>query len=336
MAIALRRKIPENGLRPLKPSKDLLGIADLIEEAFAGDMDNSGLKALQEMRWMGRWGKVLFWLDYMSPDVNTYLNGFVWEEDGKIVGNITVNRNSHDGRRWFISNVAVSKAFRGRGIARALMDAALEFVREMRGRVVLLQVRRGNAPAVHLYRSMGFKESGALADFYMPHPAKIPIEPLPAGVRLRRHRLDMEDARRAFALARMVVPADLQHESPLKIRTFRLEGSDVLVSNLFRRLFGFGTRQYWVAETGSRGVIATLNVEPGIWSREHSLGFLVHPHWQGHLEKALVSRALAYLAQFPAQAIYFRHPDALTHDVSALLDAGFEKRRTLVWMRLEM
>ncbi len=335
MAIALRRKIPENGLRPLKPSKDLLGIADLIEEAFASELDRNGRKALREMRWMGRWGKILFLMDYMSPDVNTYLNGFVWEENGKIVGNATVNRNSRDGRRWFISNVAVAKGFRGRGIARALMDASLEFVHEMRGHVVSLQVREGNEPAIHLYRSMGFKEMGAISEFYMSHPTEIPIAPLPVGVQLRQHRMDVEDARRAFALAQMVIPAGLQRETPLKFRAFRLD-SDVLIGNALRKFVGFGTRQHWVAETTTHGVIATLNIEPGIWGREHSLGFLVHPHWQGYLEKALVSRALTHLAKFPAQPIFFQHPEALSHSVAALLDAGFKKRRTLLWMRLEM
>ncbi len=336
MAIAIRRKTFENGLRPLKPSKDLPGIADLIEEAFSDELDRRGRKALQEMRWMGRWGKVLFLMDYMSPDVNTYLNGFVWEENGRIVGNATVNRNSHDGRRWFISNVAVAKDFRGRGIARALMDASLEFVREMRGHVVSLQVRQGNEPAIRLYRSMGFKETGAVTEFYMPRPVNLPVAPLPAGVRLRRHRLDAEDARRAFALAQMVIPAGLQRETPVKYRRFRLESSDVAVGNLFRRLFGFGTRQYWLAETTTRGVIAVLNIEPGIWRSEHSMGFLVHPHWQGHLEAVLVSRALAHLAKFPARPIFFQHPEALTHDVAALLEAGFKKRRVLLWMRVEL
>lgn len=333
--IAIRRKISSNGLRPLKPSRDLLGVADLIEEAFSSELDRSGRQALREMRWMGRWGKLLLLLDYMSPDENTYLNGFVWEEDGRIVGNTTVSRSSSDGRRWFISNVAVSKAYRGRGIARALMDAALEFVREMRGRVVSLQVRDGNEPAVHLYKTMGFKTTGAVSQFFMKKPMPVPIAPLPAGVRLRPHRLDANDAREAFALARLAVPDGIQRETPLKIRNFRLD-SDIQIGNFVRMLLGVGTRQYWVAETVSGKMIATLNVEPGIWQKDHSLGFMVHPDWRGKIEDALLSRALAHLAKFPSRAILFQHPETDARSVAAIERAGFSKRRTLLWMRYEM
>lgn len=333
--IAIRRSVPEKGLRPLIPGRDLLGVADLIEEAFASELDRSGRQALREMRWMGRWGKLLLLLDYMSPDESSFLNGFVWEEDERIIGNVTVSRHSSDGRRWFISNVAVSKAFRGRGIARALMDAALEFVREMRGRVVSLQVREGNEPAIHLYKTMAFKTTGAVTQYFMAKPRPVEQLPLPSDVRLRPHRFDAIDARDAFSLARMVIPDGLQQESPLKFRTFRLE-SDIHFSNVVRRLFGMGTRQYWVAETLSGKMIATLNIEPGMGKKEHSLGFLVHPNWQGKLEAVLVSKALAHLAQWPSRPILFQYPEGLQHSASALENAGFSKRRTLLWMRREM
>ena len=62
MSITLiSHKKNNNGLRPLKPSRDLSGVADLIEEAFSTELDQSGRAALNEMRWMGRWGLFLFW-----------------------------------------------------------------------------------------------------------------------------------------------------------------------------------------------------------------------------------------------------------------------------------
>ena len=157
MVITLNRKKEENGIRPLKPSRDLQGVASLIEEAFAQELDQSGRTALQEMRMMGRWGFLLGWLDILSPDVNTHLNGFVWLEEGQIIGNVTVSRHAPGAKHWFISNVAVTKLYRGRGVARALMTAAIEFVKEMQGYEISLQVRRGNTPAIELYKSLGFK-----------------------------------------------------------------------------------------------------------------------------------------------------------------------------------
>ena len=53
----------------------------------------------------------------------------MWEEDSKIVGNITVNRTGIGSRRWLISNLAVAKQYRGRGIARGLLETGLELVK---------------------------------------------------------------------------------------------------------------------------------------------------------------------------------------------------------------
>ncbi|MEM7344562.1 MAG: GNAT family N-acetyltransferase, partial [Chloroflexota bacterium] len=134
------------GLRPMDPLKDLGGVADLIEAAFADDLDSAGQNALRELRWLGRIKPVLWWMVYFSIDHTDFLSGFVWEENQTIVGNITVNRASVTSRRWLISNVAVAEPYRGRGIARSLMDAALELVKEYNGRSVSLQVRSDNPP----------------------------------------------------------------------------------------------------------------------------------------------------------------------------------------------
>ncbi len=335
MAIIAVRRPAKNGLRPLLPSKDLLGVANLIEEAFAGEMDRTGRRALREMRWMGRWGVMLLWLDYLSPDVNTYLNGFVWLEDGKIVGNTTVSRSSADGRRWFISNVAVLKTYRGQGIARAMMAAALDFVHQMRGNVISLQVRQGNAPAIHLYKSLGFIETGGVTQFFLPKITAPQAARLPAGIHLRHHHLDMIDARDTYSLARLVIPDGLQRETPLKFNAFRLDGN-LVVENFFRKLIGRGEREYWVAEDVSGRTIATLKIEPGTGNKEHSIGFLVHPQWQGKLEKALIGKALTALARYSPRPVMFQYPEDLTDSGDALMDAGFTKRRILLWMRHKM
>ena len=64
MVITLNRKGEENGLRALKPSRDLQGVAMLIEEAFASELDQAGRLALRDMYRMGRWGFLLSWLDF--------------------------------------------------------------------------------------------------------------------------------------------------------------------------------------------------------------------------------------------------------------------------------
>ncbi len=339
MAITLAgRRQDDNGLRPLKPSRDLRGVADLIESAFANELDRPGRAALREMRWLGRWGLLLLWLDFLSPDVNTHFSGFVWTDRGRIVGNATVSRNAPGSRHWFISNVAVARPYRGRGIARQLMEAAIEYVREMRGRAISLQVRRDNAPAVHLYESLGFRRITAVSFFFMPRPLPVEPLPLPAGVVLRPHRLDVRDSRATYELARLSTPPHVQAEKPLLQSRFRL-GSEIPFNNFWRALAGLGRRKYWLVETqgGGREVVGSLAVEPGLWHTEHRLAFMVHPAWRGRLEKPLISRALAYLQTCrPSRPIAFRHTEEHAEGIEALQHFGFKIEKTHLWMKLEL
>src|SRR5690606_14211251 len=91
------------------------------------------------------------------PSFQDYMGGYVWVEDGRVVANITLTRADHSSTQWIISNVAVLPEYRRRGIARELVQAALDHARAMRGVRVLLQVRSDNVAARTLYELMGFR-----------------------------------------------------------------------------------------------------------------------------------------------------------------------------------
>jgi ribosomal-protein-alanine N-acetyltransferase len=65
-----------------------------------------------------------------------------------------------------ILNVATDPTYRRRGIGQALVERAIAFARERRVRLVLLEVRRSNLPAIRLYRSFGFCVLGIRRGYY--------------------------------------------------------------------------------------------------------------------------------------------------------------------------
>jgi len=69
----------------------------------------------------------------------------------------------------YLSNVAVSSAYRRQGIAEALLTALLARARARRLSFVTLEVRAGNTPAQTLYRKLGFQEVGVRRGYY-EHP----------------------------------------------------------------------------------------------------------------------------------------------------------------------
>ena len=65
-----------------------------------------------------------------------------------------------------VLDVATHPAHRRRGLARALVNAALQYAAENSLVRLLLEARRSNLPAIALYRGAGFYLSGLRARYY--------------------------------------------------------------------------------------------------------------------------------------------------------------------------
>jgi ribosomal-protein-alanine N-acetyltransferase len=65
-----------------------------------------------------------------------------------------------------ILSVAVAPAWRGRGLARQLLDLHLRRLAGLGAQAVFLEVDEDNAPACRLYRRAGFREVGRRGGYY--------------------------------------------------------------------------------------------------------------------------------------------------------------------------
>ena len=87
------------------------------------------------------------------------LSGYVWVEEGRIIGNISLVPYYLHGKRYYlVANVAVHPDFQQRGIARAMTQQAIAHMRQRRAPSAWLHVREENTPAVTLYSHLGFVE----------------------------------------------------------------------------------------------------------------------------------------------------------------------------------
>ena len=135
---------------------DLDVIADLIEKCFFKTLDDDGKRYVQYMRYLGK-NKFAREMVLAGGKPEEMLDGFVWQEENEIVGNITISRAKRNGRIvHVISNVAVLNQWLGKGIASALTAAALELAKAEDVAEIWLQVRADNPVAYHLYDQHGF------------------------------------------------------------------------------------------------------------------------------------------------------------------------------------
>lgn len=146
-------------MRPLSILRDLPAVADLIETCFSATMDSDGRRYVQDMRRAGNDNSFLKWANRVAETTSLPLTGYIWEQDHRIVGNVSLvpfKRNKH--RLYLIANVAVHPDYRRRGIARILTERAMQHAREKNVQDIWLHVRADNPEAIHLYETLGFQE----------------------------------------------------------------------------------------------------------------------------------------------------------------------------------
>ncbi len=315
-----------SGLRPVNSLRDLVGITTLIERAFGDDMDASGRANMREMRWLG----TLFgWMDWLASPGQGLMPGYVWVENGQIVGNVTVRKLSTFGRGWMIGNVAVAPEWRGRGIGRQMMEASIELVRHNHGDWIALQVRTDNEVARRLYQALGFIDTGEMVylECRALGPDRTAIAPQLTGSRLRPARAD--DMEQAYTLAQSFVPDTVRWAEPVYRSLF-----DV---SFERRLADWftGSRHVWrVIESVDllRGVALLEVKQRQRWARLH---LWIVPAFRGQYEDALIDSVLAELRQPIDLALARVAGDAIGERV-ALTTHGFRQVRALTSMKLAL
>ena len=158
-------------------------MADLIELCFSATMDEDGQSYLQQMRRASHDNSFLQWANSAIEGASVPLSGIVWDDNGKIVGNVSLVVHNYKGRKiTLIANVATHPDYRRRGIGRILTERAMLQARQKGAKELWLQVRDDNPTAIKIYRDLGFVEHARRTtyqtypnSFHAPTPNEITI-----------------------------------------------------------------------------------------------------------------------------------------------------------------
>lgn len=321
VTIPVKTKEPHPHLRAMNMFRDLPSVADLIELCFASTMDNDGQRYIADMRRASRDDGFLRWASHMTESASLPLTGFVWEEDGRIVGNASLIPFRDRGRRiYLIANIAVHPEYRRRGIARVLTQRAMKYGWVKKASALWLHVRDDNPGAIELYNELGFQEVArrttwaARPDPNFPRPAS-DIQIVPRHPRFWSLQQDW--------LRRL-------HPDALGwYRSFNFNSLRPGLMNWLYLLFVDVNIKQWAAVRGDR-LLATLSWAPH-GGRSESL---VAAAGEGSESEALVQLLIHARRSLGGNSrLSLEHPAA--EMVEAFLAAGFSERRTLRWMRAE-
>jgi ribosomal protein S18 acetylase RimI-like enzyme len=324
-----------DGMRPVNLQTDLGQLADLIETAFASTMDSGGRSAIREMRQLSRLGIGLGLISSMNDLAQGMSLGYVWVEDGQVVGNVSVYPADYPasmGKAWIIANVAVYPQYRGRGIATRLMEASLNMIRQRGGGRAVLQVDEDNMVAREMYRKLGFTDERVFTQWYrgryLPSGRQDRTPDAPFRVVGRK----LGDSRRELALAQAARPGalgGLDWLRPTHIDTFRLSPWRRLVNWLNLR----AQQRLVVRDDASDSLRAWLQIETSVGLTSHQLLLMTRPDDDTDaLADALLRLAVR---RFGADGLTIHHPadDLAVTDV--LRRHQFSIRRAVLHMHYE-
>jgi ribosomal protein S18 acetylase RimI-like enzyme len=320
---------PQNVSGPRRASfpRDVPSITELVELCFAGKLDYSSRYVLRNVRWIAQRGAVVWKLSFLLGSVNPeeWILASVWEETGKVVGNVTLTLRKREKGAWLMSNVAVHPDFRRQGVGRGLVRFALEEIRARGGQAVYLQVDAQNETAVRLYHELGFEEIGRRITWTrMPGSTSrgATADGCDPAYRIAPRRA--AEWREEYGLWKAISPAGFAWNTPLFEGIFHPPAA----IRLERMVFG-ESEEHFLARRGERLEAALCAVHRlSGWE-----GFLMQIEGTGgRVERALWNEA--WKGGSPATHCLLETVPESSETV--LEELGFQKHRTFVWMRYTM
>jgi GNAT superfamily N-acetyltransferase len=271
-------------------------------------------------------------LQRLSPPMRDIFRGYVWEEEGKVVGLSNIMRQGTTDR-WYIGNVSVLPDYRGHGYARKLVQACVDLAKERAGKSIILDVVDGNTPAYSLYEKLGFVCFSGQAELSYQSDTPLTDPALPAGYTIEK--TTRFDWRPRYELALRITPDEVKHYSPVEEGRYRPPMALRPIIPIIQVATGTINERFLMREASSGQVVA----EAGYSARKrkggvNEMGLTVDPAHPA-LAPYLVKHLLYQIQQVsPGRRIHLMIPHWQDGLIQAGLDAGFTKQLDMKTMAL--
>jgi len=305
-------------IRQLDIHHDLLQVADLIELCFANTLDADGREYLRQIRAAATDPAYLRWVPGSEERVSMPLHGYVWVQDQRVIGNLSLIPIYKFGRwQYLIANVAVLPEYRRSGIARQLTLRALQHIRDHRVGSAWLQVRDDNPPVQHLYQSTGFVERSRRTTWINQYNP-----PAPPGVSVTGRR--GSDWEQQYVWLKRAYPPDATWNLSFDARRFN--------PGFWRQLWRWlnsENQEHWAARiTHSDRLLGLASWEP-LRTLNDQVWLAADPENEDTALRALLPQVNRYLSP-RRRPIHINYPAARSGE--AFHECGYRILNTLIWM----
>jgi len=311
-------------IRTMNVHKDLNVIADLIEESFSLHNDVDGQAFLRQMRQAAKFSNYFGVSSNLLDSIPMNPAGFVWDEGGQIIGNISIIPFIQYGQKIFlIANVAVLPEHRRKGIARALTHHAITYLSGKGVQHIWLQVNQLNQGAIDLYHQLGFEDQCCRSSWHLlPENKHVSDKKLIDRSLLTRRRNNREWQFHKEWLAR-VYPDKIIWHFPVRIKDFAPDS--------------FWDPERWFEILKLRHWAVSVDDEPigfMTWQKTESFADSL---WMAPDPRLDESASIASMLQALPERVGRNRPLSVDYPcgrgVEILKSAGFSFVRSLIWMK---
>jgi ribosomal protein S18 acetylase RimI-like enzyme len=318
-------------MRKINFPRDLQPIADLAATAFqypdnpewsVQEDEKEGL--MDTVKTLKRLWPLIALFQKVSPAMRDFMRGYIWEEDGQPVGlNLLQRRGTTD--KWFVATVGVLPEYRQRGIARKLVLAGLDLIRERGGKIALLDVISGNVPAYSLYEKVCFENfSGNVVLEYEPSDV-VPSPQIRDGYSVET--ISLSDWEIPLDLEKRIAPENVQQSEPVEEERFRLSLPRQLIVKLLNFGQGIRTERFCVHESNTGQVVGRGLSQGHTRPVGRNVLFLRLDPAHADLTSLMIEYILNKVTQTgTGHIIEIPIPDWQSHLLDSFLSVGFKKR----------
>ncbi len=323
------QRAPATALRPLNILRDLPQVADLIELCFSSTIDDEGQSYLDQMRRASRDNEFLRWAGRVVDTTSMPLSGFVWDVNGRIVGNASLVYQNFGSRKIaMIANVATHPDYRRHGIGRALTEGAMNHALRKGAKELWLHVREDNPTAIRIYEDLGFRERGRRTTYYSRPgmPASSILGTLSSSQATHQRLTVGQPRARDWSTQRAWLYRAHPRELAWYSRWDWEKLSPDLLNWIYRTFVEFNTRQWAAYRAGKLAAtvswVPTMHTPNMLWIGTEAMG-------DADALRVALEAARYDLSHY--RRLTIEHPAG--EMVQAIESAGFDAYRTLIWMR---
>jgi GNAT superfamily N-acetyltransferase len=247
-------------MRLIRWPADIMPVVEMIVDSFqypeneAWSVQTDEAEQLVDgMKNVARIWPLIRLMQVVSPPMRDLLLGHLWEEDGQIAGVTTVQRRGSTDL-WIVGTVGVLPEYRRRGLARKLLEASLELMRERGATKVILGVIDGNLPAYALYEDMGFEQYSGMVEFDARFEEPVADPVFPDGY--QREPLSPHDWQPRFELEKRITPGNLQRYEPVQEGRFKRPVGMRLLYPTLMRAQGMKDQDFVIRTAGDGQIVA--------------------------------------------------------------------------------